>query len=252
MATDDANALEAKVEAFFYSLNEPQRKILASLSDEPENIPKLGEKLVAKAKKSMSPASSLGGSGVVLGSIEEGGGTGPAFVAFAQRAVDLGYLTRQQRDTIAARIARFQDASAREAALVAAMRRFLSTGQPLGLNMRIASDCNRVFKNIAGNFYDLNGKSLDIDSFAPPGGDPERYNVCLDVGDGCRAVLQIEPKHLRPGPLDEDEWDEYHEPIPEDHKADEWWIEVLLRHEHLVATGMAAFAAPRPSGPLPY
>ena len=252
MATDDANnALEAKVQAFFHSLNEPQRKILASLSDEPENIPKLGEKLVAKAKKSMSPASSLGGTGCVLATIKEGGGTGHAFLAFSERAVDLGYLTRQQRDTIAARIARIQDAGAREAALVAAMRRFLSTGQPLGGNMRVTSDCNRV-KNIAGIFYDLNGESLDIDGFAPPGGNPERYNVCLDVGDGCRAVLQIEPKHLRPGPLDEDEWDEYHEPIPEDHKADEWWEEVLQRYEHLCAAGMASFGAPRPSGPMPY
>ena len=104
-------------------------------------------------------------------------GTGPAFQAFGQRAVDLRYIPQEELDQIATRLSGYSEGE-REAAIVVAMRRFLSMGQPMGSSI-VLVDCpvrHKSAKNI-----DLNGLPAIIDRNAPPGGKPEVYNVAVQI-----------------------------------------------------------------------
>eukprot|EP00951_Prasinocladus_malaysianus_P002821 scaffold20031_cov28-Prasinocladus_malaysianus.AAC.1 len=238
----------------FDSLNETQRKLIVKLSENPK---RLGTTLVEKAKKMEEPARGLGGSEAVQDALEAGTESGAAFVAFGKRAVKLRYLSQEQLDAVVVRLVGVEDPEERELETVKAMRRFLSTPQPMGVNIRVQPNCKtftKKLKNGKEETYDLNGMELNIDGFAPPGGDPERYNVvCEEDEDGCQAVLEIEPKYLRPCPPEEcDGPDEYADEIPEDHKADEWWAGVLAHHkkcELISRFSGQKFGPSRPSGP---
>mmetsp|Transcript_31735 Transcript_31735/g.81289 ORF Transcript_31735/g.81289 Transcript_31735/m.81289 type:complete len:255 (+) Transcript_31735:250-1014(+) len=251
MATlpEGSTAWSDAAQKLFRSFNEPQRKLIVQLSQCPEQ---LGIALVAKAKSVDDPAASLGGSKAVLEALQAGTATGPAFAAFGERAVKLQYITQEQLDTVAVRLAGIEDPAEREEETVKAMRRFLCTCQPLGDNIRVQPNCKVFTRGTKSGqrkqVFDLNGMELSIEGTSPPGGEPERYNVLLEEDeDGSQAVLQIEPKYLRPCPMSECYGRDCNAAkIPEDHEADEWWEGILAHHRKCQMLGLMGPA--RPSG----
>ena len=157
--------------AFFNTLTDAQRDMLASMSGLTENErSELGDALVEAAIASQSSGDAKSG----LEKLRAAGGTGPAVVAFGERAVVHRYMSQQQLERIAARLMSYPTADEREAETVKAMRRFIACDQPL-FEVRLV-DCpvrhNRAPK------VDLNGLKARMDVMSSmPGGTPERYNV---------------------------------------------------------------------------
>ena len=224
------NAMRPQALAFFNTLTDAQRDMLAGMSGLTENErSELGRALVEAAIASQSSAAMASG----LEKLRAAGGTGPAFVAFGERAVVHRYMSQQQLERVAARLTSYPTAEEREAETVKAMRRFIACGQPL-FEVRLV-DCPVRHKRAPS--IDLNGLKARMDLHSSmPGGTPERYNVGVklpscgggggssddddDDDDDPNSVVQVEPRHLRPCPLSEDYRDEHAEKIPEDHFAE--------------------------------
>lgn len=174
------------------------------------------------------------------------GTTGPAFAAFGARAVLFRYMTQPQLDRIAGRLVACKEPDKREAAVVAAMRRFLVMTQPLGGDLRIEGLPNNEYAQ------DLNGLPANIDGTSPPGGKPEVYNMCVQLpgDDEPNSVFRVAPKYMRPAPI-VDDWpcrDAYHDKIPEDDKADQWYEEQVRKYEQLqLMMGGQSFGPSRPT-----
>ena len=168
-------------EAFFKTLSESQRAKLAALASvsEAEQF-EVGKALVAAAVRSLAKPE-----GNPLDALGAAGGTGPALVAFGQRAVRHRYITQDQLDRLASRIVSSDDV---EAEAVAGIRRFIACMQPLmdvvlvGCPTRHKS-CPRV---------DPNGRRAVMNSNAPPGGNPERYNVARELSDRVDRLDDLE------------------------------------------------------------
>merc|ERR1711924_255815 len=146
-------------------------------------------------------------------------------------AVLFRYMKQAQIGRIAGRLVACKEADTREAAGVAAMRRFLAMTQPLGGDVRVEGLAESTYAQ------DLNGLPAQIDGFAPPGGEPEVYNlrVQLPGDDEPNSVFRVSPKYMRPAPI-VDGWpcrDEHHDKIPEDDKADEWYEEQVRKYEQM-------------------
>ena len=85
---------------------------------------------------------------------------------------------------------------------------------------------------------------------------PSNVNVKLPATDGghdddeddepCHNVV-VEPKYLRPAPLSECYYDEYHHKIPEDHMADTWWAEKEEHWQKMQRMGCGGMGPPRPT-----
>ena len=166
------------------------------------------------------------------------------------------YITAAENDRIIARISSIHDPEEREMATVAAMRRFIAGTQPLGGKM-ILVDCPT--RHQTESDFDLNGIIVSTDGL--PGGTPERYNIYVpfkksgkgkvrgfkpheeEAADDAsfKLVVQVEPKYMRTVPIKHDYADRFHEKIPEDHKADEWFDARVARYEEnlpmLIALG---------------
>lgn len=236
--------------AFFNTLTDRQRDILAGMDGmTAQERSEFGNALVAAATASQS----TGGGASGLEGLRSAGGTGPAFVAFGERAVLHRYISQQQLERIAARLTSYATAEERESETVKAMRRFIACSQPLS-QVRLVG-C--PVRHKVAEHVDLNGLKARMDLMsAMPGGTPERYNVNVkipgmddeddEVDDPCHIVV-VEPKHLRPAPLGECMRDEYHEKIPEDHVADAWWAEKEEHWQQMQRMGMGRMGPPRPS-----
>ena len=255
-------AMPPQALAFFNTLTDAQRDMLASMSGLTENErSELGDALVEAAIASQSSGDAKSG----LEKLRAAGGTGPAFVAFGERAVVHRYVSQQQLERIAARLMSYPTADEREAETVKAMRRFIASDQPL-FEVRLV-DCPVRHKRAPK--VDLNGLKARMDVMSSmPGGTPERYNVAVklpssggggggggsddedddddDDDDEPNCVVQVEPRHLRPCPLSEDCRDEMAEKIPEDHAAEAWWAEKEERYAQMQRVGLGNYGPPRP------
>lgn len=144
-------------------------------------------------------------------------GTGPAFEAFGERAVQHRYITQPALDAIRNRI-EILPALEQEDALVCAMRRFCACTQPMS--------------SVVLSGHVLGGFPARLVGCAPPGGTPEVYNVAVMMPDTIEPLLiQVEPKHFRPAPIERDARDDMHERIPADHEAEAWFAERILASE---------------------
>lgn len=223
--------------AFFKTLTDAQRDMLAgmgSMTSSQRSV--LGNILVAAAVTSQSVGESTPG----LEKLLAAGGTGPAFVAFGERAVVHSYISKQKLDRIAVRLTSYPTPEECEAETAKAMRRFIACGQPL-TDVRLVG-CPVRHKSAPK--VDLNGLRATMGSMGAsmPSGTPERYNVAVrlpskhggdDLGEAPKHIVQVEPKYLRPCPLAEDVRDPAHAKIPEDHAAEEWWAEQQVRYKKL-------------------
>ena len=109
--------------AFFNTLTDRQRDILAGMGGmTAQERSEFGNALVATATASQS----TGGGASGLEGLRSAGGTGPAFVAFGERAVLHRDLSQQQLERIAARLTSYATAEERESETVKAMRRFIA------------------------------------------------------------------------------------------------------------------------------
>lgn len=224
------------------SLTDEQRGMIAQLAPKSDSEKShFGQQLVAAAAAAIQqpkgdPLSTLAAAK---------GTTGPAFAAFGNRAVHFRYMTQDQLDRIAGRLVDVCDAEVREAAVVAAMRRFLALSQPLGGEVRLVGAPQR-------SSQDLNGLNAQIDGLSPPGGSPEVYNLCVQLPgqDEPQSVFRIEPKYMRPAPI-VDNWpcyDPNHDKIPEDDNADGWYDEQVTKYEQLlIMMGGRCYGPSRPS-----
>ena len=144
-------------------------------------------------------------------------GTGPAFDAIGERAVQHRYITQGALDAIRERIARLP-ASEQEHALVCAMRRFCACTQPIS--------------DVILSGHSFHGQRARLVGCAPPGGAPEVYNVAVMVAEHLEPLtLRVEPKHFRPIPIESDARDDMHERIPPDHEAEAWFVQKVLTSE---------------------
>jgi len=238
--------------AFFSTLTDAQRDMLAGMgSMTPQERSEFGVALVAAATAWQDTGGGVSG----LEGLRAAGGTGPAFVAFGERAVTHRYISQQQLERIAARLTSYSTADEREHETVKAMRRFIAASQPL-TEVRLVG-C--PVRHKAAKHVDLNGLQARMDVMsAMPGGTPERYNVNVklpsagggddsDEDDEPCHIVVVEPKHLRPAPLDECSRDQFHEKIPEDHVADAWWAEKEQHWQSMQRMGMGRMGPPRPS-----
>jgi hypothetical protein len=171
------------------------------------------------------------------------GTTGPAFAAFGRRAVDMRYMTQEELDQVAFRLALDTADEDREAKVIEAMRRFIALDQPLADNVRL--------KGFPVN--SLNGLRARCDPTQTPeqnrtaatryrfnSGMPkhianrqqetEVYNVYIQTpgaGDGWYDDswyhIRVTPQYLRPGKVMEAS-DPYAKPIPSDgEEANSWF-----------------------------
>ena len=227
-------------QVFFDSLSNTQREQLATMKNmSEEEHSALGKFLVSASVEHCTPMPSS--TKVKLS--EDEGGTGPALAAFCERALAFKYITRPEHDRIIARISGIATAEEREAAAVAAMRRFVANTQPLGRMMLV--DCPVRHKRYPD--VDLNGIIVHTEGL--PGGTPERYNVTVPLKQGKKGkmrgfkpkqdddeaevslLVQVQPRYMRPIPIEHDYSDECHDIIPEDHMADAWFNEEVARYE---------------------
>ncbi|KAL1520978.1 hypothetical protein AB1Y20_022536 [Prymnesium parvum] len=180
-------------------------------------------------------------------------GSGAAFEAFGERAVAFGYITQQQLDRIRKRLVD-TPAPQREGAIVAALRRFLAFTQPLGHEVRLVGCPIRAD---SAPEVDLNGLRAQCEPSTPPGGTPEMYNVLVQLpsDETPETLVVVQPKYLRPIPIDEDTRDPNAEPIPEDGEpADTWYTNKVIEYEkdsvnrlalQLAGKGGPVFTRPR-------
>ena len=246
----------ARTRAFFDTLTDAQRDLLVSMSEATaEERSDLGNALISAAVASQTS----GNSASALDALKADSGTGPAFVAFGERAVVHRYISQQQLERIAARLTSYPTAEEREAETVKAMRRFIACTQPLS-EVRLVG-CPTRHK--MAPTVDLNGLKARMDTMSSmPGGTPERYNVGVKLPSGSGGgggsdddddddepshVVQVEPKYLRPCPLAEDPRDQFHAKIPEDHAAEAWWAEQEEHYSMMQRMGMGSRGPPRPS-----
>jgi len=243
-------AMHPRAQAFFNSLTDDQRDMVASMGDlSAQERSELGDALVTAAVAAQST-----GTTSALEDLKAAGGTGPAFVSFGERAVVHRYISQQQLERIAARLTSYPTFEEREAETVKAMRRFIAKGQPL-YEVRLVG-C--PVRHKSAPTVDLNGLKARMDVMSSmPGGAPERYNVNVklpaphgddsdDDDEPCHNVV-VEPKHLRPCPLAEDFRDDHHAKIPEDHAAEAWWAEKEEHYRKMQLMGMGGYGPPRPS-----
>jgi len=170
-------------------------------------------------------------------------GTGPALQAFGALAVKFGYIPQFELDRIYARLGSIDSDHEREAATVAALRRFICKMQPLGLDVELVG-CPTRHKEGPG--IDLNGLPASVDPSAPPGGTPEVYNVAVQLpeDDEPRSIVCVEPKYLRPSTSATR--DERAEKVPEDHQADAWYEALIAHHEKHASMFGSKFGPARP------
>lgn len=175
-------------------------------------------------------------------------GTGPAFEAIGERAVQHRYITQPALDAIRERI-NCLPAAEQEDALVCAMRRFCACTQPMS--------------SVVLSGHALEGYHARLVGCAPPGGTPEVYNVAVMVagdgggtcmtssdGGGKPLLIQVEPKHFRPAPMERDARDDMHEVIPADHEAEAWFAEKVLVSEMMFRAEAGQGASFGPGRPV--
>jgi hypothetical protein len=230
--------MNSDAQAFFDSLSGAQRIALSNLAplsaEEQENA---GKALIAAAVKHCAPPAAD-----LKRKLDTG--TGPALEAFGKKAVEFRYISQAELDRIRARIRGLPTEEEREAATVAAMRRFLAFSQPFGLDMVLTGCPLRQEDNPK---IDVNGLPASLDSMSgPPSGNPEGYNICVKMpgddedDDPSWMMRGVEPKYMRPAdPM----FDEYAEKIPEDHAAEAWWEAKMHHYETQVKPLLMAMKA---------
>ena len=178
---DAGAAMESRALEFFNTLTDAQRDMLASMGGmTAQERSELGDALVATATASQATGVASG-----LEDLKAAGGTGPAFVAFGERAVTHRYISQQQLDRIANRLTLYPTAEDREAETVKAMRRFIAARQPLS-EVRLVG-CPVRHKSAPK--VDLNGLRARMDLMSSmPGGTPDRYNVNVKLPGTGRRV----------------------------------------------------------------
>ena len=239
--------------AFFDTLSREQRRTLAGVHDlTDEERTAFLVFLTSESFNYRAPAPTVAGrkrpasAAAVEGprgkrSLNEG--TGPAFVAFARRAVELEYMSSNEHERVSERLYALPD-ELREEACVRAMRRFIAGMQPLGDNV-VLVDCPTRHKSHPD--LDLNGIRGRCEGL--PGGTPERYNVTIPCVEGDKGTLrglrlnesdekatvlleaEIEPRYIRPAPGKHESRDEEAHPIPEDQAADAWFEKEVALYE---------------------
>ena len=188
-------------------------------------------------------------------------GTGPAFLAFARRALEFEYISSQEHERVTARLSALPEEQ-REEAVVRAMRRFIAGMQPLGDNV-VLVDCPVRHESHPG--LDLNGIRVRCEGL--PGGSPERYNVTIpikgEMGKEVRGLglhesddeasmlleAEVEPRYMRPAPVQHGCRDEQSHPIPEDQAAEAWFEKEVALYEKnlplLLALGSQGVMRPK-------
>lgn len=219
-------SLETMVERLFFSLTPEQRKLLGTLSNlSRREQAMLGPDLICRAETCASAEAAIlkACTGLKRQRVDEppctelANGTGPAFESIGERAVQHHYITKSALNAIRKRIKCLPE-SEQEQALICAMRRFCACMQPMS--------------SIVLSGHALQGYPARLIGCAPPGGNPEVYNVAVMIANNVEPMLvRVEPKHFRPAPIERDERDDMHEVIPEDHEAEAWFAERVLVSE---------------------
>jgi hypothetical protein len=172
-----------------------------------------------------------------------------ALQAFVQRAVLLGYIPFTEAEAVTARLCHLPPGE-REKETVKAVRRFLAFDQPLGEVITFVPECPVRLKAHPG--LTLVGLPAEMDSSAPPGGSPERYSVLVQLPgeEEPDTLVQIEPRYLWPGPIEDDTVDPNAEPIPLDRDAEAWFDAKVAHYERCLAFGQAGPSRPTGSDRL--